>query len=195
MFTGVTQPILQHFQYGRAGGMGGGWCSTQEHANNCKFLPHAHDFSHCFADQEVTCPDIMADTLMSLHDATFSTRPLDVVFLLDEGALTSEQHYWAKQLIMILSEILVLSPKYSSVRFHYEVAVTRLMCLLRNPLSHSGSCQALNDWYATTLPQRANSQCVTFSPLWWGCWVNYFFAPVAAYNGVPWVGYDQCSTW
>lgn len=34
---------------------------------------------------------------------------------IDEGGLTQNQHYWAKQLILILSEIFVVAPKHTLV--------------------------------------------------------------------------------
>lgn len=86
--------------------------------SRCILLPQGPDIS---------CPEDVATTFLSMHQAEAKvsgngrwgsskiTGPLDLVFLIDEGALKPDQHYWTKQFINILSETFVISPKYTRV--------------------------------------------------------------------------------
>jgi len=44
---------------------------------------------------------------------------LDVVFIIDEGALTAPQHYWTKQFLKAFTQLFVISPEYTKVRAHH----------------------------------------------------------------------------
>ena len=80
-----------------------------------------------FSGPDISCPKDVANTFLALHQSvakdsgngrwgsTKITGEMDLVLLIDEGALKSHQHYWTKQFIKILSEIFVIAPKYTRV--------------------------------------------------------------------------------
>lgn len=83
----------------------------------------------------VSCPEDVANTFLAIHQSvakesqtgassTKITGQLDLVIIIDEGALKPAQHYWVKQLIKILSEIFVISPQYTRVRDDNSVHMT-----------------------------------------------------------------------
>ncbi|XP_067942955.1 sushi, von Willebrand factor type A, EGF and pentraxin domain-containing protein 1-like [Watersipora subatra] len=72
----------------------------------------------CGPNTDITCPEELAETFLSIQDSvtkrTLTARGLlDVVFVIDEGALKPEQHYWTTQLLHILSEAFIIAPDYT----------------------------------------------------------------------------------
>jgi len=57
----------------------------------------------------------------SIQESAKIADVLDVVFIIDEGALTAPQHYWTKQFLKAFTQLFVISPEYTKVRAHHTI--------------------------------------------------------------------------
>lgn len=67
--------------------------------------------------------------LLSIQDQVYDTNSqMEVTLLVDEGGLQASQHYWVKQLLLIISEIFIVSPKHTLVSFSQLASYACFSC-------------------------------------------------------------------
>ncbi|KAF6033793.1 hypothetical protein EB796_007899 [Bugula neritina] len=112
-------------------------------------------------DPDVTCPEDVVKIFTSIQESAKMADVLDVVFIIDEGALTAPQHYWTKQFLKAFTQLFVISPEYTKniLLFTYQYHLLYITC--KHPKTKIFSDLGLNAAIGEFAKGRASADHLT----------------------------------